>query len=203
MSMSGNRARLYVLILLAIISSVCWAEVDPFWLRSWEQAQINRPAVMQSNGRIAAPDEPGIPFVIHGQVFKPDGRTPASDVVVHSYHRDSQGFDFGPDENNYPVWRLQGWVKTDSKGYFRFQTIRPAPDHLGREGAHIHFTLETKEHGKQWAPTVYFFDDPLVKKDRIEESKRNGEFGAVRNVEIGEDVQYIEVKIKIKEKPDF
>lgn len=177
-------------------------QVDPFWLRSWNEAQESRPSTMTSGGRIAGESEPGKPLIIHGQVFEPDG-TPADGVVVHAYHRDRDGFDFGPDDDSLTTWRLQGWVETDAEGRFEFHTIRPAPDHLGREGAHIHFTLESNDYGRQWAPTVYFADDPLVSSDQRRRSREAGEFGWVQEVETNNGVQHVHVRIRLKEKADF
>jgi protocatechuate 3,4-dioxygenase, beta subunit len=178
-------------------------QADPFWLRSWNEAQQSRPARMASMARIASAAEPGIPFVIRGQVVEPDGRTPAEAVVVHAYHRDQDGFDFGPDDRALTTWRLQGWVRTDARGRFEFQTIRPAPDHMGREGAHVHFTLESPAFGRQWARTVYFSDDPLVTNRVREQSAAAGEFGWVRDIKLVDGVQRIDVKIRLKEKSDF
>lgn len=157
---------------------------------------------MTSIGRIASENEPGIPFIIHGWVFGPDG-TSAGGVVVHAYHRDRDGFEFGPNDNSLTTWKLQGWVETDAEGRFEFQTIRPAPDHLGREGSHIHFTLESVDFGRQWAPTVFLSDDPLVTADQRRRSKEAGEFGWVREVQTADGVQHVDVRIRLKEKADF
>jgi protocatechuate 3,4-dioxygenase beta subunit len=158
---------------------------------------------MASTGRIAAVMEPGTPLVIRGQVFEPDGRTPARGVVIHAYHRDKDGFDFGPNDRALTTWRLQGWVRTDAQGRFEFQTIRPAPDAMGREGAHVHFTMESQELGKQWAPTIFFSDDPLVTEKAREESAEAGEFGWVRDINVVDGIQRTDVKIRLKDKADF
>ena len=179
-----------------------WGQVDPAWLRSWNEAQENRPAKIASIGRIAADSEPGIPLVIHGRVFSPDD-TPADGVVVHAYHRDRDGFDFGPNDNSVTTWRLQGWVKTDSEGRFELRTIRPAPDHLGREGAHIHFTLESADFGRQWAPKVFFSDDSLVTTNQRQRSDDAGEFAWVLPVQVADGVQHVDVKIRLREEADF
>jgi protocatechuate 3,4-dioxygenase beta subunit len=179
------------------------SQVDPFWLRSWNEAQRSRPERMASTGRIAAVTEPGTPLVIRGQVFEPDGRTPARAVVIHAYHRDKDGFDFGPNDRALTTWRLQGWVRTDAQGRFEFQTIRPAPDAMGREGAHVHFTMESQELGKQWAPTIFFSDDPLVTEKAREESAEAGEFGWVRDINVVDGIQRTDVKIRLKDKADF
>lgn len=172
-------------------------------MRSWTEAQKNRPAEMTSRGRIAPEDEPGPPLVIHGQVFLPDGRTPASGVVVHAYHRDQSGFDFGPGDRALTTWRLQGWAKTDAEGRFEFQTIHPAPDHLGRDAPHIHFTTESHDYGRQWAHTIYFAGDPLVTEAKRRASAAAGEFGWIREVETRAGVQHVAIKIRLKKEADF
>jgi protocatechuate 3,4-dioxygenase, beta subunit len=179
------------------------AQADPFWLRSWNEAQRSRPLTIASHGRIAAKDERGTPLVVHGKIVGPDGHTPAKDVVVHAYHRDRDGFDFGPNDAALTTWRLQGWVKTDAEGRFEFQTIRPAHDYLGREGSHIHFTLESQDFGRQWAPTLFFADDSLVTERQRRQSTEAGEFGGVRKIVAVGDTQHVEVRIRLKEKADF
>lgn len=185
-----------------IASGESWGQVDPAWLKSWNEAQNGRPAAMASSGRIGSEDEPGIPLIIHGRVFEPDG-TPADSVVVHAYHRDSNGLEFGTGDNSLTTWELQGWVKTGPDGRFEFRTIRPAPDHLGREGSHIHFTLESDDFGRQWAPKVFFADDPIVTADQRRRSGGAGEFGWVRAVKTAGGVQHVDVSIRLKEDGDF
>ena len=177
-------------------------QADPSWLRSWNEAQEGRPVTMTSSGRIASEHEPGIPLIIRGRIFGPDG-TSAGRVVVHAYHRDHDGFEFGPRDNSLTTWKLQGWVETDAEGRFEFQTIRPAPDHLGREGSHIHFTLESDEFGRQWAPTVFLSDDPAVTADQRRRSKEAGEFAWARELQTADGVQHVYVRIRLKEKADF
>jgi protocatechuate 3,4-dioxygenase, beta subunit len=184
-------------------ATVSMAQVDPFWMRSWTEAQKTRPTTLASTARIAPPEEPGTPFVVRGQVFQPDGRTPASDVVVQAYHRDAKGFDFGPGDNALTTWRLQGWAKTDKDGHFEFRTIRPAPDNMGREGPHVHFTLESPNHGKQWAPILFFVGDPLLSAAKMREADAAGDFTWVRAVETINGVQQVSVKLLLKNKADF
>ena len=109
----------------------------------------------------------------------------------------------GHDDKSLAAWRLQGWAETDAKGRFEFKTIRPAPDHLGREGAHIHFTLVSADYGRQWAPTVYLADDPQVTADQRRRSKEAGEFSWVREVQSVKGVQHVKVRVQLKGKADF
>lgn len=191
-----------VLAGMTLIPADSRGQADPAWLRSWNEAQEARPLTISPSGRIASENEPGIPLIIHGRLFGPDGAS-AAGVVVHAYHRDRDGFDFGPNDNSLTTWRLQGWAQTDADGRFEFKTIRPAPDHLGREGSHIHFTLDSDDFGRQWAPTVYLADDALVTADQHRRSKEAGEFGWVREVQTVDGVQHVNVMIRLKNEADF
>ncbi|GAA4869007.1 hypothetical protein [Luteimonas vadosa] len=191
-----------IFVAVACVPAESRGQADPAWLKSWNEAQETRPKAMTSSGRIAGEGEPGQPFILHGRVLNPDG-TPADGVVVHAYHRDHAGFDFGPDDKALTTWRLQGWVRTGEDGRFRFRTIRPAPDHLGREGAHVHLTLDSPVHGRQWAPTVFLADDPMVPPEQRRRSAGAGRFGWVLDVETRQGVQHVSVNVRLKEEADF
>lgn len=204
MLMSRHQVSFLALVVLAcLVAREGWSQADPFWLESWNEAQRTRPSQMSSSGRIAGEAEPGAPLLVLGQIVQPDGRTPAKGVVVHAYHRDQHGFDFGAKDRELPTWRLQGWVETDDRGRFEFRTIRPAPDHMGRDGPHIHFTLESPMFGRQWAPTVHFADDAMLTEKFRARSAAAGEFGWVRDVAVDDDIQRITVKFRLKDKADF
>lgn len=191
-----------IVVAMALIPAESRGQADPVWLEHWNKAQEDRPSTMTPVGRIAKQTEPGKLMLVFGQVLDPNGKS-IQGVVVHAYHRDSDGFDFGPNDDSLPTWRLQGWVQTGTDGRFEFRSIRPAADHLGREGAHIHFTLESKDYGRQWAPTVYLADDPLVSADQRRRSSEAGEFGTVQDVETVNGIQQISVKIQLKKAADF
>ena len=202
--MTFNTALISVLILVGatLAPDESLGQVDPSWLINWNEAQERRPVTMTSSGRIAPENEPGIPMIIHGWLFDPDGAS-AGGIVVQAYQRDSDGFEFGPNDDTLTTWKLQGWVETDAEGRFEFKTIRPAPDHLGREGAHIHFTLESVDFGRQWAPKVFLSDDELVTADQRRRSEEAGEYGWVLEVQTVDSVQHVNVRIRLKEKADF
>lgn len=179
-----------------------YSQVDQRWLRSWNEAIKMKPAEIAATGSIAPKDEPGEPLVIRGRIYTPDN-TPATAVLIHAYHRDSKGFDFGKNDSELTTWRLQGWAKTDQDGFFTFKTIRPAPDHIGREGPHIHFTVVSESYGRQWAPTVFFSDDPSLSASQRNESKKAGRFGWIAQVNKENGVQTITINIRLKESGDF
>jgi protocatechuate 3,4-dioxygenase, beta subunit len=201
--MKRKDAVLAFAFLLTAMSTDGLGQADPFWLRSWNEAQKTRPAEMSASARIASESEPGTPLIIHGVIVEPDGGTPARGVVVHAYHRDQNGFDFGANDSALSTWRLQGWAKTDDAGRFEFKTIRPAPDNMNREGSHVHFTLETEAYGHQWAHMVFLADDRRVTARQREQSAAAGEFAWVKQPRIINGVQHMDVRIRLKGKADF
>lgn len=182
--------------------SAVWGQVDPAWLSSWNHALAELPETITSQGRIAPEDEPGEPFVIRGTVVTPDGK-PASGVLINAYHRDRDGVEFASNDTPPSAWKLHGWARANAEGQFEFQTIRPAPDNLGREAAHIHFTLVSDRFGRQWAPKVFLSDDPMVPARERSRSEQAGEFGWVLEPQTEAGVQYLDVKIRLKDTADF
>ena len=195
--------RILLVVFILCFASRSHGQVDPEWLNSWNQALDSRPEILSSSTVIVSQDEPGIPLVVQGQIFKPNGHEVARNVIIHMYHRDNQGFDFGLNDKMLTTWRLQGWAKTNSEGKFEFHTIRPAPDHIGREGGHIHFTVVSAEFGKQWAHKVHFLDDPKITQKEKQQSAAKGQFGWVKEVKPYNGIQHVNVAIKLKEKADF
>jgi protocatechuate 3,4-dioxygenase, beta subunit len=115
---------------------------------------------------IAPAGEPGDRLILSGRVFKPDGRTPAPNVVVYAYHTNAAGIypplAGAPSEAGRRHGYLRGWVVTNAQGEYRFSTIRPGTYPSRVDPAHIHIIV--KEPGRQeyWIDEVVFTDDPLV-----------------------------------------
>ncbi|MGE5837252.1 MAG: hypothetical protein ACM4AI_22455 [Acidobacteriota bacterium] len=164
--------------------------------RALERAQRDRPRVLNSSGRIAPASEPGTPLVIHGRVFRQDGRTPAPEMIVFAYHTDATGrYDVasaGPHS-----WRLRGWVKTDADGRFEFTTIRPAPYPNRRTAAHVHLTVEGPGVPRQSAGLMFEGDALLTDQDR-QDSAKAGIFGSVLPVEERKNAQHVTLNIRIE-----
>ncbi len=195
------RSRLAVVATL-LLPATAMSQVDPAWLKSWRQAVDERPKVLTSRTRIVSDDEAGEPLVVLGHIVSPDGSN-AAGVVVQMYQRDAEGLEFGAGDHSTTTWRLQGWAKTDPSGQFIFDTIRPAPDHLGREAAHLHFTLVSEKYGHQWAPKIFFADGSLVTSDQRRRSKKRGVFGQVVPVDRSQAQPSIKVNFQLKPSPDF
>src|SRR5688572_22428192 len=167
---------------------------DVEFIRAWERAQLEKPAVLKSHARIAPAGEPGIPLIMRGRVVRSDGKTPAPGLTVFAYHTDRNGH-YDEQSKGPHSWRLRGWAKTDADGRFEFDTIRPAP-YPGRGiAAHVHLSIYGRGVPRRWNPDVLFSDDELVTAAEREKSAREGIFGGVRTVRMRDGVQEIDVQI--------
>ncbi|UCF68791.1 MAG: hypothetical protein JSV80_05745, partial [Acidobacteriota bacterium] len=102
---------------------------------------------------------------IEGIVFDDNGR-PATGVIVYAYHTDAGGV-YPRDEDlrghaAYRHGRLRGWVQTDERGRYRFETIRPASYPNSTIPAHVHMHIIEVGCCTYYIDSVKFDDDPLL-----------------------------------------
>jgi protocatechuate 3,4-dioxygenase beta subunit len=142
------------------------------------------PADVSFSGTIAGPSEPGERLVISGQLFAPDGVTPAANVILYAYQTDASG-EYRNDADR--VARLHGWVKTDANGRFEFRTIRPGPYPNRSIAAHVHFHAWGNGYPLQWTEDLKFAGDPLLSSNDLSNSQALGDFANIRPVERGAD----------------
>ncbi|HJQ35749.1 MAG TPA: hypothetical protein VKB93_01290 [Thermoanaerobaculia bacterium] len=190
--------RVWLLSLIALVVRVQAQDTD--WVRMWTEAQQRRPAAIGSVGRIAPPNEPGTPMIIHGRVFQRDGKTPIAGAIVFAYHTDHKGV---YNVNEAPGWRLRGWAKSDASGRFEFRTIRPAPYPGRRIPAHLHLTIEGPRIARRGTDEVRFLDDPFVTAAEKQRSVAAGAFGWVRPVTTKAGVQHVDLNVRLSEEGRF
>jgi protocatechuate 3,4-dioxygenase, beta subunit len=86
-------------------------------------------------------NDKGPRMLVTGTIYKPDGKTPASDVILYVYHTNQEGI--YPKRGGERDWSqrhgyIRGWIKTGKDGRYSFYTLRPAA-YPGREiPEHIH-----------------------------------------------------------------
>jgi len=119
--------------------------------------------------------EAGERLVLSGRVLQTDGRTPAPGVIVYAHHTNAAGI--YPKRGDEKGWGrrhgyLRAWVKSNEKGEYRFETIRPAPYPGAAIPAHIHLIIREPDRREYWIDDVVFTDDPLV-DDRYKARLRN------------------------------
>ncbi len=172
----GHRRRriLHVAWLLIGVSAVVAAAVsasgprqrpDFYVCEGCEAVHEHDLAGLPSTVVIPAPDEPGERLVLTGRVLRPDGKSPARGVVLYLHHTNAQGV--YPRRGDERGWGrrhgyLRGWLKTNTGGEYRIETIRPGA-YPGRSApAHVHVTVKEPDRQEYWIDDFVFDDDPLV-----------------------------------------
>jgi len=144
------------------------------------------PDSLSSSVQIALEAEPGDRLFVEGTVYQQDGETPAEEVLIYVYHTNARGvYPKRGDETDNAARHgyLRGWMKTDSEGRYRFETIRPAPyETHGGEPAHVHYTIQAPGQDEYWLNAAWFSDDPRVTRENLAGLERTGGFSNVMEV---------------------
>lgn len=155
-----------------------------------------KPIGAEGTGAIDAPKEvswktilsndsdKGEKMLISGTVFEPDGKRGAPNVLIYIYHTDIEGF-YGRKSGEHKHGRYRGWMLTDSKGRYEFQTIKPAPYPENRFAAHIHTTLTTANFKEDWIDNYLFEGDALISARERQEAGKRGGFNPILKLEKG------------------
>jgi protocatechuate 3,4-dioxygenase beta subunit len=151
------------------------------------QSVHEAPASAPSTGRLAPQGEPGQRLQVSGDVVGPDA-APISGASLYIYQTDHEGY-YGvkpASDNRNP--RLKLFLRSDAKGSWSFETVKPGSYPNSRVPPHIHF--EVAATGR--APKVFeivFEGDPFV----TEEMRRNAAF-SVRPIADGKVTERIVLK---------
>lgn len=147
-----------------------------------EVMSVDMPAALSAESRIAPEGQPGEPLVVEGRVFRSDGKTPASGVIVYAYHTDATGH-YPParsrDGRSVRHGQLRGWARTGADGRYVFRTIRPAPYPGRTMPAHVHIQIREPGLGEYYIDDVVFTDDPLVTPQWRARAENRGGSGIV------------------------
>lgn len=140
--------------------------------------------------------EKGQKLLVTGTVYKPDGRTPAQNVIIYYWQTDNDGLyspKKGMKEEAKVHGHIRGWIKTDENGKYSIYTVRPAPYPNNVSPAHIHLSIKEPDIANEYYPDDITFDDdklliPYLK--RYSQENRGGS-GVVRvllngNIQIAE-----------------
>jgi protocatechuate 3,4-dioxygenase beta subunit len=160
------------------------------------------PSNLSWRAEIARDDEPGTRLIVEGQVFSPDGRTPAPGVTVYAYNTDAQGY-YGENHKEYPP-RIYGWMKTDTAGRFELHTIHPGNYPGMRVPAHIHFDLWGAGYPLQWTEELKFDGDRYITSTMLAGDEKQGEFRTIQRVSRnGDGISHCRFKIKLQRESNF
>lgn len=121
-------------------------------------------------------DNKGQKLLLTGTVYKLDGKTPVSNVILYYYQTDANGKyvhkkvesrSMPPNKLGQTHGYIRGWVKTDVNGRYAIYTHKPGSYPSGTEPAHVHLSIKE--------PTIekpYYVDDFVFDDDKLLTSKR-------------------------------
>lgn len=145
-------------------------------------------AVFEYGGKVLSPidtlpdfNEEGPKIKVTGTIYKPDGMTPAKDVILYIYHTNQNGI--YETKGNEIGWGkrhgyIRGWAKTDSSGKYVFNTLKPGIYPSRNAPAHIHPIILEPDGKYYWLGSYHFEGDPLLTEKEINpESPRGGSSG--------------------------
>jgi protocatechuate 3,4-dioxygenase beta subunit len=151
-------------------------------------AQVHEaPANAPSAGRLAPQSEPGDRLTVSGIVVGPDG-APIRGASLYVYQTDREGY-YGvkpASDSNNP--RLKLYLRSDAKGAWSFETIKPGSYPGTRNPSHIHFEVSAPGRASRIFEIV-FEGDPFV----TDQMKANSVF-SVRRIEAGRVTERITLK---------
>ncbi|MGH7931944.1 MAG: intradiol ring-cleavage dioxygenase [Candidatus Binataceae bacterium] len=131
-------------------------------------------------GASIANETPGDPIVLHGRVASTDGR-PLPDALLDVWQASPQGL-YDLQDGSQPEMNLRGRFRTDSSGYFEFQSLKPKSYPVPHDGpvgkmlraqgrhpyrpAHIHFIVSAKGH-RPLTTALYIAGDAYLDSDAV------------------------------------
>ena len=143
---------------------------------------INVPRNITNRMEIADDKEEGKRIVIKGQIFKEDGLTPYSELIIYAYHTDNKGY-YSKKGNETGVQKkhgyLFGYCKTDKEGRYEIHTIRPGRYPDNEFPAHIHIAIKEPGGNMQYLNDFVFSDDILVTKEYLSRLNYKGDDGVI------------------------
>jgi protocatechuate 3,4-dioxygenase beta subunit len=142
------------------------------------QTVHDAPAGAPARGRVSPQGEPGQPLTVSGLVVGPDG-APVAGASLYVYQTDHEGY-YGvkpASDNRNP--RLKVFLRSDARGAWSFDTVKPGSYPNSKIPAHIHFEISAPGRTAKIFEIV-FEGDPFV----TAEMRRNPAF-SVRPIENG------------------
>jgi protocatechuate 3,4-dioxygenase beta subunit len=124
------------------------------------QSVHEAPADAPSRGRLATQSEPGQPLRVTGVVVGPDGAAIAG-ASLYVYQTDHEGY-YGvkpASDNRKP--RLKLFLRSDTRGEWSFDTVKPGSYPNSRAPAHIHFEVAAPGRAAKIFEIV-FEGDPFI-----------------------------------------
>jgi protocatechuate 3,4-dioxygenase beta subunit len=132
-------------------------------------------------------NNPGPKLKLTGTIYKNDGKTPASNIILYIYHTNQEGiYETRGGETGWARRHgyIRGWIKTDKTGKYTFYTLKPGT-YPGRSlPTHIHGTILESRGYYYWIDSWHFKGDPFL---NIEEESEDSAYGGSGIVELEQE----------------
>ena len=118
------------------------------------------PASVSWKAMLSTDVDAGERIRIAGTVYGRDGKAAAPNTLIYMYHTDVHGV-YG--RNAEPRHgRYRGWMLTDERGKYEFETIMPASYPNSTISKHIHMTVTTTNQKEDWIDSILFDGDKFL-----------------------------------------
>jgi len=122
-------------------------------------------------------------MLVYGVIYKKDGTTPAPAVVLYIYHTDQTGL-YTPTKDQTGCakrhGKLRGWIRTNSKGEYRFYTLKPEAYPNAKIPAHIHPVIKEPGLSEYYIDEYLFDDDPFLTTEERNRAESRGGNGIIK-----------------------
>ena len=123
------------------------------------------PADVSWKTRLSSDSDNSERISIAGTIYKTDGKTAAANTLIYLYHTDVYGIYGRAGEHRHG--RYRGWMLTDARGRYEFESILPASYPNSTIAKHIHMTLTTLDQKEESVDSILFDGDRfLTSRDR-------------------------------------
>lgn len=177
---------LYLIILILLLAEACNAQTkEEISYRSFGRCDGCNAVFEYGDKKLISIDtfpdynkyEPKIKLT--GTIYKPDGKTPAPNVILYAYHTNPEGkYPKNGDEKGLAKKQgyIRGWVKTDSTGRYTIYTFLPGS--YSSNESHIHTAVLEPDGKYYYIDDFNFEDDPHFNITFVR--KKWGGFGIVK-----------------------
>jgi protocatechuate 3,4-dioxygenase, beta subunit len=142
--------------------------------------------------------EKGQKLLVTGKVYKVDGKTPASNVIIYYWQTDNNGYYSPAKEMDKKAKRhghIRGWVKTGENGNYSIYTIKPAPYPNDSIPAHIHTSIKEPNLDNEYYIDEFIFDDDKFLTGEKRKALENRGGSGILRVLVSGDLQIAEHNI--------
>jgi protocatechuate 3,4-dioxygenase, beta subunit len=133
---------------------------------------------------LAPESDTGDRMIISGTVYEVDGKQAAPNTLIYLYHTDIYGHYGAKGEIRHG--RYRGWMLTDARGRYEFESIKPASYPDSTIAAHVHMTLTTKDLHENSVDSILFEGDKFITTRERNDIGRGG-FNPILKMEKGAD----------------